>query len=80
MTALLLLPIDVPEAPANFTIMSCDGDDHSIELSWIASIDTMNSSDVVEDYILEQSLNGDTFQLVRKFKCLLVYTCIYIHC
>ena len=65
MTALLSFLIDIPEAPANLTIMSCDSDDHSIELSWIASRDTVNSSDEVEDYVLEQSLNGDAFQLVR---------------
>lgn len=60
------LNIDVPEAPTNFTVTLCDSDDHSIELNWIASVATMNSSGEIEDYILEQSINGEEFQLVRK--------------
>jgi hypothetical protein len=55
--------LDVPEAPTNFTITLCDSDDNSIELNWI---DTLNSSGEVEDYVLEQSINGEEFQLVRK--------------
>ena len=75
MTALLSFLIDIPEAPANFTIISSDSDDHSIELNWIASRDTVNSSDEVEDYVLEQRLNGDAVQLVRKF---IISSCLYI--
>ena len=82
--------IDVPEPPKNFTITSCESDDHSIELNWIASVDT-SFSEEVEDYVLEQSLNGGKFQLVRKcisnyhpcsdviFRMLFIWSCVTSH-
>ena len=59
--------LDVPEPPKNFNITPCKSDDHSIELYWTASVVEGNSncSREVEEYVLEHSLNGEEYVLVR---------------
>ena len=54
----------MPEPPRNLTITSCaEKVDTTVMLTWTISAGT-NSSDEVEEFVLEQSLNGEKFEAV----------------
>ena len=64
---LILFNVEIPEPPRNFTITPLEDNDLPILLNWTAPIE----SDV-EEYVLEWSVNGGEFYLVRQAHCFLL--------
>ena len=54
---------DIPAPPTNFEFQVRKDDNRTITLTWTESVQT-EPANKVEDYVVEQSINGGDFQLV----------------
>lgn len=55
---------DVPTPPTNFNFEVSPDDSGAITVTWTESIET-GPIDEVEDYVVEESFDGQEFKLVR---------------
>ena len=64
MFIIILCISDAPSPPNDFSLEVDRYNDQTITLTWSESVQT-GQADEVEDYVLEKSMNGEEFRLVR---------------